>query len=230
MPMHLKQHSQLKHILCLPLIAMCLSACQSIPVSLPATLTEGQPEAEASYSSFSSNSPHQAKLRLNAESACQSARRVLLGDGYNVDMPSSTLVKGRKASRSDNNRSSFIEVSVICEHDHSGSTLYTNAVVSTYDVKMSDGSTASLGLSVLGSVSVPYGRSADSLVKVADETISDPNYYRSFYSRLKQVIAERQPPRAPTTVMPTSNTETSNPEVETAPAATETMPDSTDQP
>jgi hypothetical protein len=70
--------------------------------------------------------------------------------------------------------------------------LYANALLSAYDVKRST-SSASLGLTAIGSVSLPIGQSADSMVKTAEETITDREFYRRFFAAVDAAIAELQP-------------------------------------
>src|SRR3546814_1698092 len=48
---------------------------------------------------------------------------------------------------------------------------------------------ASVGLSVLGTVSMPVGASDDSLVKTSSETISRAAFYDGFFDQLTQNLA-----------------------------------------
>ena len=49
---------------------------------------------------------------------------------------------------------------------------------------------ASVGVSALGSLSLPIGSSDDSLVKVASATLQDPNFYKRFFSVLERFLPE----------------------------------------
>jgi len=142
--------------------------------------------------SFSVDSRYQRKFRVDKTVACDAARRALLGDGYNIASAANDDVKGRKAYRSEGDRSTFVEMNIVCAADPEGSTLYANGVLSTYDVKKSGGS-ASVGLSALGSVSLPFGQSADSMVKTSDQTITDGELYKRFFSAVEGVLTEIQP-------------------------------------
>jgi hypothetical protein len=113
---------------------------------------------------------------------------VLLGDGYIIDIYSKENTKGRKAYRSDSDRSTFIEMNVVCVDEPDGSMVYANGLLSTYDIKRSSGS-ASVGVSAFGSVSLPFGQSVDSMVKISDETIRDREFYRRFFNALNIVMA-----------------------------------------
>ena len=105
------------------------------------------------------------KLRTDGEVAiaCESARRSLLGQGYLIEKASSEGVVGRKAYKSEDKQNTFIEMNIVCLPETTGSTVFATGVLSTYALKMSS-SSASVGLSALGSISLPIGQSADSLV------------------------------------------------------------------
>jgi len=156
----------------------------------------GQRMARYTQESFSVDSPYQRKFAVQALTACEGARRALLGDGYIVDGAGAEGVKGRKAYRSDADRSTFVEMSVVCASDPTGSTLYANGLLSTYEVKTSSAS-ASVGVSAIGSVSLPFGRSADSMVKTADETINEREFYRRFFVAVQAALESMRQPDVP---------------------------------
>ena len=158
----------------LPLVVF-ISGCSSAP----ATFT---------HDSFSNNSPYQQHVGAPFSLACSAAERTLLGDGYSLDTSTKIgTVKGRKAYLMSNGRSSFLEMSVVCLPDASGSTIYANGLISQYDLKKS-ANAASVGVSVLGSISMPIGQSVDSMVKVSDETIRDRVFYKNFFAAVNGVL------------------------------------------
>lgn len=139
-----------------------------------------------SNDSFGSDSPYQKHVPDDASTACSAAERTLLGDGYIIEGDSSKgSFKGRKAYRIDGNRSSFLEMNIVCLSDSKGSTIYANGVNSTYDLKKAS-SSASVGVAVLGSVSLPIGQTVDSMVKVANETITDRVFYQRFFESVEK--------------------------------------------
>lgn len=139
-----------------------------------------------STDSFGSDSPYQKHVPDDAATACSAAERTLLGDGYIIEGDSSKgSFKGRKAYRIDGNRSSFLEMNIVCLSDSAGSTIYANGVNSTYDLKKAS-SSASVGVAVLGSVSLPIGQTVDSMVKVANETITDRVFYQKFFESVEK--------------------------------------------
>ena len=158
---------------------------------LGALLTGCGSEAVYIDESFANDSPFKLKVTEPAPVACESARRSLLGQGYLIDTTSGEQVKGRKAYRRDDSQNTFIEMNVVCIPDRKGSTLYTNGVLSTYDLKKS-GNSASVGISAVGSISLPIGQSADSLVKIAEETIEDKAFYGRFFAAVGHVLKEME--------------------------------------
>ena len=131
------------------------------------------------------------KLRTDGEVAmvCDSARRALLGQGYLIANANSEGVVGRKAYKSEGKENTFIEMNVVCLPENTGSTVFATGVLSTYALKMST-SSASVGLSALGSISLPIGQSADSLVKISEETIDDQDFYRRFFAAVDTNLSD----------------------------------------
>jgi hypothetical protein len=77
-----------------------------------------------------------------------------------------------------------ISFSVVCADDGSEghhATMFANALQDSYALKKTNNS-ASLGVGVLGSVSMPIGSSDDSMVKVASETVSSAKFYERFFA------------------------------------------------
>ncbi|HMV71527.1 MAG TPA: DUF2242 domain-containing protein [Pseudomonadales bacterium] len=139
--------------------------------------------------SFSADSPFRLKVDEGFAIACESARRSLLGQGYLIDFANAEQVKGHKAYRVEGKANTFIEMNLVCVADAVGSTLYATGVLSTYDLKKSS-NPASVGLTGVGTISLPIGQSADSLVKVAEETIGDRYFYRRFFAAVEHTLGE----------------------------------------
>ena len=158
-----------------------------VPVLFGLSGCSSQPKVPFySTDSFGSDSPYQKHVPDDASAACSAAERTLLGDGYIIEGDSSKgSFKGRKAYRIDGDRSSFLEMNIVCLSDSTGSTIYANGVNSTYDLKKAS-SSASVGVAVLGSVSLPIGQTVDSMVKVANETITDRVFYQRFFESVEK--------------------------------------------
>lgn len=158
-------------------LSLALSACGSL-----GSRTAGKEPTPPN------DSPFQKSFAVDAQTACAAANRALLGDGYLTDTVAADKIKGRKSYRSDGDRSTVVEMTVVCLPDPDGSsTLYANGLRSTYDLKKS-ATPASIGVSVIGSVSLPIGQSADSMVKTTDETITEREFYRKFFTAVESVL------------------------------------------
>jgi hypothetical protein len=195
----------------IPLMA-CLAALGGCPK--PAVYTNESFEV--------ANSPYQLKVDDQLPTACESARRSLLGQGYLIEKAGDDAVKGRKGYKSSGNLSTFIEMNVTCVPDYEGSTLYANGVLSTYDLKKSS-SAASVGLSAVGSISLPIGQSADSMVKVAEETINDKAFYGRFFAAVDYTLRDLRKRRTPEEPIPPAQPAPAIP-IEQGPVATAAVP------
>lgn len=146
--------------------------------------------------SFATDSAFKMRSEGDVALACESARRSLLGQGYLIESASSEGVKGRKAYKNEDAQSTFIEMNIVCLAETKGSTLFATGLLSTYALKKSS-SSASVGVSALGSISLPIGQSADSLVKVTEETIDDKDFYRRFFAAVGDILSAMQADNAP---------------------------------
>jgi len=165
--------------------------------------------------SFSYDSSFKLRTDGDVVMACESARRALLGQGYIIESTSSEGVKARKAYKSESSQNSFIEMNVVCLPESNGSTIFATGVLSTYELKKSS-SAASVGVAAIGSISLPIGQSADSLVKVSEVTIDDKEFYGRFFASADTILTEMQAGRIPSepAAMPAAPPEP----VQTAPA------------
>lgn len=145
--------------------------------------------------SFAIDSPFKVKLDDEVDTACESARRALLGQGYLIETSNSEGIKARKAYKSEDDQNTFIEMTIVCLPERNGSTLFATGVLSAYALKKST-SSASVGLSALGSISLPIGQSADSLVKVSEETINDKDFYQRFFAAVDNTLGEMRAGKA----------------------------------
>ena len=152
-------------------------------------------QAVYTQESFASDSPFKLRVEDPAAVACESARRSLLGQGYLIEQANAEQVKGRKAYRNADDLNTLIEMNVVCIDEMEGSTVFANGVLSTYDLKKSS-SSASVGVSAVGSISLPIGQSADSLVKIAEETIDDKDFYSRFFGAVEHTLEEMRARRA----------------------------------
>jgi hypothetical protein len=137
---------------------------------------------------FSSTDVHAHGFAGSDKAACEAARRALLSQGYVINEASASLVRGRKNFQPQRGQHVQIEFHVVCAPNSSGSgssTAFANAVRDSYSLKKSSTS-ASLGVGALGSVSLPFGSSDESMVKVGSETIDSKRFYEQFFALVER--------------------------------------------
>ncbi|GGX24679.1 hypothetical protein GCM10011282_33360 [Undibacterium macrobrachii] len=149
--------------------------------------------------------------------ACEASRRALLSQGYIINGANDNNVKGRRKFQSDDETHVEIEFNVVCAPNSKGSnstTIFANAVRDRYSLKKNINS-ASLGVGGIGSISLPFGASNDSMVKVASETISDAKLYGRFFDLVERYLDDVKPDdeavEKPTTTAPVTSTEQEQP-------------------
>lgn len=160
------------------LLAM-LSACTSQPKPL-----------EFRVEDFGSSDTFVRLFPGTADATCEAARRTLLSQGYVIAEANASQVKGRKNFQPDRDVHEQIEFHVVCAQNSKGSnstTAFANAVLDRYSLKKSTNS-ASVGVSVIGSLSLPFGSTDDALVKVASETIARRKFYDRFFEVMESYL------------------------------------------
>jgi len=154
-------------------LALLLTACGSEPVY--------QEEA------FSAQSPYQRQIRVELEQACEGARLALLSQGYVIDATDPRHIKGLKVFQPDPDEHATIEFQVVCALHQGWATLYATATENRYELKKTSDS-AGVSIPSVGSISLPFGSSTHSLVKVAGETITDESFYKRFFDLVERQI------------------------------------------
>ncbi|MBK5417960.1 DUF2242 domain-containing protein [Pseudomonas sp. TH31] len=150
---------------------------------------------------------------------CEAARRALLSQGYIITSSDPKLVSGHKSFQQTGETHMEISFSVVCADDGTEghhATMFANALQDRYALKKTNNS-ASLGVGVLGSVSMPIGSSDDSMVKVASETVSSAKFYERFFTLVELFL----PPEAKKAahIVEKPKTDLGVPEAKAAPAA-----------
>lgn len=118
------------------------------------------------------------------KASCEAARRALLSQGYIITSRDPKMISGHKSFQQTGESHLEISFNVVCADDGGAahhSTMFANALQDRYALKKVNNS-ASLGVGVLGSVSMPIGSTDDSMVKVASETVSSAQFYDRFFS------------------------------------------------
>jgi hypothetical protein len=128
-------------------------------------------------------SPFARSFNASTTDTCEAARRALLSQGYLTTLPRPDAVDGTKNFQPSGDTHISVDFHVVCtpgEETSDTSIIYVNAVQNGYALKKSDTS-ASVGLSVLGSLSLPIRSNNDAMVKVSSETIPSGTFYDQFF-------------------------------------------------
>ena len=143
-------------------------------------------------------SPYARNFNSSVTDSCEAARRALLSQGYLTTMTRNDTVDGTKNFQPSGDTHVVVEFHVVCtpgEEASSSSIVYVNAVQNGFALKKSDTS-ASVGLSVLGSLSLPIRSNSDAMVKISSETIPSGKFYDRFFGLVDhylQTVVRTQP-------------------------------------
>lgn len=121
---------------------------------------------------------------------CEASRRALLSQGYVISSSAADLVEGKKSFQPEPESHLQMVVRVVCvpeSNDGKVSLGFVTATQDTYALRKTNNS-ASVGVGAIGSVSLPFSASSESLVKVGSETISKDTFYESFFDLVKRYL------------------------------------------
>jgi len=170
----------LRRLLPATLILGTLAGCSVISPPKPFVFEQ---EAFDTVGTFSREMP------ASAERACAAARRALLSQGYIVtNRANPTDVIARKNFQQNTDAHVEVEFHVVCTANADGnSTAFATALQDTYALKKTNNS-ASLGVSAIGSLSMPISTISDSMVKVASATIPTESMYDRFFGLMSRYL------------------------------------------
>ncbi|WP_404937332.1 DUF2242 domain-containing protein [Pseudomonas sp. JDS08PS003] len=144
------------------------------------------------HESFDDSGTFSRNYPVSDAASCEAARRALLSQGYIITSNDPKLVSGHKSFQQTGETHLEISFNVVCAQDGSGdqrSTVFANALQDRYALKKVNNS-ASLGVGVLGSVSMPIGSTDDSMVKVASETVSSAKFYERYFALVELFLPQ----------------------------------------
>ncbi|WP_313741414.1 DUF2242 domain-containing protein [Pseudomonas sp.] len=185
------------------------------------------------HENFDNSGTYSRSFPVNEAGSCEAARRALLSQGYIITSSDANQVAGNKSFQQNSENHLQISFNVTCAPDSSDeqrSTMFANALQDRYSLKKSNTS-ASLGVGILGSVSMPIGSSDDSMVKVASETVTAAQFYDRYFALVESYLpkpkkAQNAPavsPPAEAAKAPASAPDLGLPEPASAPAADDAL-------
>jgi hypothetical protein len=140
---------------------------------------------------FDTTDIYSRRFPVTPDAACEAVDRTLLSQGYIVNTAKATQVEGHKSFQPENDVHVEIAFRVVCTDDSAAgqtrSTVFVTALEDRYAVKKINNS-ASVGVGALGSLSLPFSFSDDSMVRVASETIETEKFYARFFQLVERYL------------------------------------------
>jgi hypothetical protein len=140
--------------------------------------------------SFGSVATYSRLFDATPQQTCEASRRALLSQGYIISTHQAELVEGKKSFQPEAESHLQMVVRVVCVPEASDGKVslgFVTALQDTYALRKTNNS-ASVGVGAIGSVSLPFSASSESLVKVGSETISKDTFYESFFDLVKRYL------------------------------------------
>lgn len=168
---------------------LAATATLSLAAALVSCAKDGEPKLAPE--AFGSTTTHSRPVDATPSFTCEAARRALLSQGFVILAADKDHVNGRKNFQPQPETHVEIEFNTTCVsdgRDGKKAIVFVNALQDRYALKKSN-SSASVGVPVLGSLSLPFNSSDDALVKVASETITSAQFYDRFFTLLQRYLA-----------------------------------------
>ncbi len=150
------------------------------------------------HENFDDSGTYSRSFPVSEASTCEAARRALLSQGYIITSSDAGQVNGNKSFQQTGDSHLQISFNVVCARDSGDeqrSTMFANALQDRYALKKSNTS-ASVGVGVLGSLSMPIGSTDDSMVKVASETVTSAKFYERYFALVESFLPKEQKKKA----------------------------------
>jgi Uncharacterized protein conserved in bacteria (DUF2242) len=135
---------------------------------------------------FPSETPFQYYSSREPEEACEIAKRALLSQGYQVDESKPRNIRGEKYFRPKPDEATRLSIILVCLPSNLGTVIYASGLETQFEMK-SKGSNAGVSVPALGSLSLPWSLDKDTLVKVGEETITDPEFYKRLFELIRML-------------------------------------------
>ena len=163
---------------------MSRSMCCFYPVVLAGLVAAGcAAPLPAVYrsESFQRETPFVTWSTREPVGACEVGKRALLSQGYQLDGADPVRIRGEKLFQPSHDQAVTLHITLVCLPSNVGAVIYANALQTRYELKSASSST---GVSVagIGSISLPWAADKEALVKVGEETVADPDFYRRLFA------------------------------------------------
>lgn len=133
---------------------------------------------------FSTESPFQYYSSREPDGACEIGKRALLSQGYQIEGTQELNIRGEKYFQPAADKVTKLTITLVCLPSSLGAVIYANALETQFELK-SRGTSAGVSVSGMGSVSLPWSADKDTLVKMGDITITEPEFYQRLFELIK---------------------------------------------
>lgn len=135
---------------------------------------------------FGADDTYSRTYPVAPEVACEATRRALLGQGYIIKLMAPESLEASKHFQPESDIHTQLNVRATCVPQVDNSAIvFINAVQERYALK-GQSSSASVGVSMIGSVSVPVpiGGGNANLVRVGSNTVQNQEFYTRLFDRV----------------------------------------------
>lgn len=169
------------HLALALILGLALAACATVG---------SQPRQVHENETFATDTPfvHYSSQALAA--ACETGKRALLSQGYQVEDNKPTNLRGEKRFRPGKEKVAKLSINLVCLPSKHGAVIYANALETYYGLK-SRGSNAGLSVAGMGSLSLPWTIDRDTLVKTGEETVTHAGFYRRLFELIESLKSEK---------------------------------------
>ena len=136
------------------------------------------------HEAFTADTPFQYYSAHEPEYACEIGKRALLSQGYQIESTQALNIRGEKHFRPTADQVNKLVITLVCLPSNLGAVIYATALETQFELK-SRGNTAGVTVSGMGSVSLPWSVDKDTLVKMGDVTITEPEFYHRLFELIK---------------------------------------------
>lgn len=165
-------------------------ACATALLAGCAALPTGPQGPQAPQEKFGSLATYSRLFDATPAQTCEASRRALLSQGYIINTSSAELVEGKKNFQPGSETHMQMVIRVVCVPESPTGKIslgFVTAIQDSFALRKTNNS-ASLGVGAIGSVSLPFSSSSESLVRVGSETITTDTFYESFFDLVRRYL------------------------------------------
>ncbi|MFN9473172.1 DUF2242 domain-containing protein [Acidovorax sp.] len=171
-------------------LALVLAGAATLFLTGCAALPSGPQGPQAPQEKFGSLATYSRLFDATPAQTCEASRRALLSQGYIINTSSAELVEGKKNFQPGAETHMQMVIRVVCVPESPTGKIslgFVTAIQDSFALRKTNNS-ASLGVGAIGSVSLPFSSSSESLVRVGSETITTDTFYESFFDLVKRYL------------------------------------------